>query len=141
MPPEIPSAQTTHETPSALKHESFTQPTLLPVCCQCGRIRDDRSLSPGSERWLTPRTYQKTYDKQPDAHALTHTYCPQCFTKVRETIVQYFQRIGTVRWFCPTAPAGHRAGRVSLRARYRLRLVHPALAVAGCWFPTMTVKG
>jgi hypothetical protein len=93
MSPETPSAQATHGTPPVLKNEPFTQPTLLPVCCQCGLIRDDRGSSPGLERWLTPRMYHKTYDIKLEAFALTHTYCPQCFTKVRKTTAQYFRKI------------------------------------------------
>jgi len=136
MPLETSSANPLHETPSALKNEPFTQPTLLPVCCQCGLIRDDRGSSPGPERWLTPRTYQQTYDLKPDALSLTHTYCPTCFAKVRETTPQYFRQIGPPRWFCSTDPVRHRTGRVTNAARYRLRLVRPAYAAAGCWFPT-----
>jgi hypothetical protein len=93
MSPETPSAQATHGTPPVLNEEPFTQPTLLPVCCQCGLIRDDRGSSPGLECWLTPHMYNKTYDIKPEALALTHTYCPQCFTKVRETTAQYFRKI------------------------------------------------
>lgn len=93
MFPKAASAQTTRKTVSSLKNEPFTQPTLLPVCCQCGLIRDDRGSSPGLERWLTPRMYHKTYDIRLEAFALTHTYCPQCFTKVRKTTAQYFRKI------------------------------------------------
>lgn len=81
------------ETPSARKREPFTQPALLPVCCQCGLIRDERGSSPDLERWLTPHTYQQTYGIKPEVLALTHTYCPQCFMKVRETTPQHFRQI------------------------------------------------
>jgi hypothetical protein len=62
MSPETPSAQATHGIPPNLKNEAFTQSTLLPVCYQCGLIRDDRGLSPGLKNWLTP----KIYHMQPD---------------------------------------------------------------------------
>ena len=94
MSPATPTAYPPHETPYAFKNELFTQPTLLPVCCLCGLIRDDRGPSPGLERWLTSRTCHKTSDLKPDVLSLTHAYCPQSFTKVRETTRQYFQQIG-----------------------------------------------
>ena len=93
MHPETPSARTTPETPSALRNEPFTQPTLLPVCCLCGLIRDNRGSSPDPERWLTPRTYQQTHGVHPDDCSFTPTYCPACLTKVRETTAQYFRQI------------------------------------------------
>ena len=34
------SAQTTREAPSAPMRETSIAPTLLPVCCICGLIRD-----------------------------------------------------------------------------------------------------
>jgi hypothetical protein len=37
--------------------------------------------------------YNKTYDVNPEALARTHTYCPQCFTKVRDTTARYFRKI------------------------------------------------
>ena len=33
--------QTTREAPSAPMRETFVAPTLLPVCCVCGLIRDE----------------------------------------------------------------------------------------------------
>jgi hypothetical protein len=31
----------------------------------------------------------------PTELVLTHTYCPKCFTKVQDTVRQYFREIGT----------------------------------------------
>ena len=88
-------AQTTREVPSALRREAFIAPTLLPVCCVCGLIRDETRSSPHRERWVTPRTYRQTHGVNPDDFPLTHTYCLKCFTKTQETVKQYFREIGT----------------------------------------------
>ena len=88
-------AQTTREAPSAPMRETFIAPTLLPVCCVCRLIRDETGSSPDRECWVTPRTYRKTYGLNPANFPLTHTYCQKCFTKVQETVVQYFRQIGT----------------------------------------------
>ena len=87
---------TTRKAPSAPGKESFIPPTLLPVCCACGLIRDDTRFSPGRELWVTQRTYRETHGVNPAEFALTHTYCPDCFTKVRDTVRQGFLEIGAV---------------------------------------------
>jgi len=88
-------AQTTPEALSAPMRERFIAPTLLPVCCLCGLIRDDTRFSPGLDCWLTQRTYRETHGVNPTEIAHTHTYCPECFGKVQETVQQYFREIGT----------------------------------------------
>ena len=89
------SPQTTREAPSFPIRETFIVPTLLPVCCTCGLIRDETGSTPGLDRWVTQRTYRETYGVNPTELALTHTYCPKCFTKVQDTVRQYFREIGT----------------------------------------------
>jgi len=89
------SAQTTREAPSAPMRETFIAPTLLPVCCICGLIRDETGSTPGLDRWVTQRMYHETHGVNPTELALTHTYCPKCFTKVQDTVRQYFREIGT----------------------------------------------
>jgi hypothetical protein len=91
------SAQTTREAPSAPKRirEKFIAPTLLPVCCGCKLIRDDTRFSPGRKLWVTQQTYRENHDVNPTELALTHTYCPKCFTKAQDTVRQYFREIGT----------------------------------------------
>ena len=89
------SARTTREAPSAPMSETWIAPTLLPVCCVCGLIRDEAGSSPDRKRWVTPRTYHKTHGVNPDDFPLTHTYCLTCFTKAQETTRQYFREIGT----------------------------------------------
>lgn len=96
MDPDIIASQTSHEGPSALKSETFRTPLLLPICCMCGLIRDEKGSSPGLEPWLTRRTYRKTHGVNPLDFTHTHTYCPKCLTKVRETTAQYFRQIETL---------------------------------------------
>lgn len=86
--------RTTREAPSAPMRETFIAPTLLPVCCVCGLVRDDTRFSPGRELWVTQWTYRETHGVNPAQLALTHTYCPKCFMKVQETVRQYFREIG-----------------------------------------------
>lgn len=87
--------QPTHEAPSVAMRDTFVAPALLPVCCICGLIRDETLLSSDRERWVTPRTYRRAHGVNPDDFSLTHTYCPDCFTKVQESVRQYFREIGT----------------------------------------------
>ena len=78
--------RTTRETPSAPRRETFIPPTLLPVCCACGIIRDDTRFSPGRELWITQRTYRETHGVNPSELARTHTSCPECFMKAQDTL-------------------------------------------------------
>lgn len=87
--------RTTDMTFSVRMRETFIPPTLLPVCCVCGLIRDDTRLSPDRELWVTHRTYHETHGVNPTELAHTHTYCQNCFTKVQDTTQQYFRNIGT----------------------------------------------
>ena len=73
-------AQIAHEAPSYSRRET----ALLPVCCVCGLLRDDKGPAFDDERWVTQRTYQTTHGINPSDCLRTHTYCPQCFTQVRE---------------------------------------------------------
>lgn len=74
--------------------DTFIAPALLPVCCCCGLIRDDRSCPPGLDCWLTQRTYRAAHGIDPDKITQTHTYCPECFTKVQEAVREYFRETG-----------------------------------------------
>ncbi|TKB94345.1 MAG: hypothetical protein E8D41_03920 [Nitrospira sp.] len=88
--------QLIREAPFAPGRDTFIPPTLLPICCACGLIRDDTRFSPGRELWITQRTYRKTHGINPADLALSHTYCPNCLTKVEETVRQDFKEIGPV---------------------------------------------
>lgn len=67
----------THEAPSALRKET----PLLPVCCLCGRIRDEIGASLERARWITQGTYRTTHGVNPADCLQTHTYCPGCLTQ------------------------------------------------------------
>ena len=82
------------QAPSAPGRDTFIPPTLLPICCACGLIRDDTRFSPGRELWIAQRTYRETHGVNPADLALSHTYCPTCFTKVEETVRQDFKERG-----------------------------------------------
>lgn len=88
-------ARTTPEEPPAPIRETFIAPAFLPVCCNCGLIRDETGSSLAHGRWVTHRTYRKTHGVNPSDFPFTHTYCPECFTQVQDSLRQYFHRIGT----------------------------------------------
>jgi len=89
------AAQRTCEAPPAPIRETFIAPTLLPVCCVCGLIRDGTESSPDRERWVTQRSYRQTHGVNPGDFPLTHTYCQKCFTKAQEAVRKYFREIAT----------------------------------------------
>jgi PAS domain S-box-containing protein len=53
---------------------------LLPVCCVCGKIRDDAGVAPGQGAWDRLDYY---ISKHTDAR-LTHTFCPECLVQYRK---------------------------------------------------------
>ena len=73
----------------------FIAPALLPVCCICGLVRDETAPFRDNVHWVTRRTYRETHGVNPADIPLTHTYCPECLTKVQATVSQYFRKIGT----------------------------------------------
>jgi len=88
-------SQTIHEMLFAPMRETFSTLMLLPVCCVCRLIRDERGSTPGPKRWVTQRTYRKIHGVNPADVLFTHTYCPTCFTMAQETAKQCFREIGT----------------------------------------------
>ncbi len=51
---------------------------LLPICCSCRKIR---KIGPSGESWTSLEDFVSEH-----AHAsLTHTYCPDCLAKIRES--------------------------------------------------------
>lgn len=53
---------------------------MLPVCCMCGKIRDDQGLAPGQGPW---DRLDRFISKHSDAK-LTHTFCPECLAQYRK---------------------------------------------------------
>ena len=88
-------SQTTREAPAAPMRQLVIAPTVLPVCCICGKIRDETGSSPDREQWVTPRTYRQSHHINPADFPLTHTYCLKCFTKLQDTLRQYRREIGS----------------------------------------------
>ena len=81
---------------SAPMRETFIVPTLLPICCVCGLIRDDTRFSPGRELWITQQTYHETYGVDPVELALAHTNCPTCYMKAHDNAQENFWEVETV---------------------------------------------
>ena len=52
---------------------------IIPICCVCGLIREEREPSK-VESWVTKGVFKLTHGSDPSAHRLTHTYCPTCYT-------------------------------------------------------------
>ncbi len=50
---------------------------ILPVCCYCKRIRDDRGVPPGTGRWLGLEEYLARMT----GGSVSHGCCPDCFAK------------------------------------------------------------
>jgi hypothetical protein len=61
---------------------------LIRVCSVCGLIRDESGVAVEEERWVTKRTYEKTYGMSLAECHLTHTYGPGCFTDFMEERVR-----------------------------------------------------
>lgn len=53
---------------------------ILPVCCVCGKIRDDEGAAPGEGAWDRLDHY---ITKHSDAK-LSHTFCPPCLEEYRK---------------------------------------------------------
>lgn len=54
--------------------------TIIPVCCVCGKIRDDTGVEPGHGKWLKPDVF--IYTKT--SAEVTHAYCPECLEKSKD---------------------------------------------------------
>jgi hypothetical protein len=77
------------------RKDRFIAPALLPVCCICGLVRDEKAPLHDNVQWVTQRIYRERHGVNPADNPLTHTYCPECFTKTEDTVRQYFREIGT----------------------------------------------
>jgi len=55
---------------------------ILPVCCQCKKIRDDADREPGTGTWMAVEEYIRDRAKVD----VTSTYCPECAQKLRDEI-------------------------------------------------------
>jgi hypothetical protein len=81
------------------QEDRFATPTLLPICCMCGLVRDETgsSLDGGhGERWVTAQIYRQTSGVNPTECALTHTYCPECLVKAQNTVRTFLLEMGAL---------------------------------------------
>jgi hypothetical protein len=53
---------------------------LLPVCCMCGKIRDDSGKKKGQGEWERLDHYVM---KHSDAR-VSHTFCPHCLEEYKK---------------------------------------------------------
>ncbi|MBI3664161.1 MAG: PAS domain S-box protein [Acidobacteria bacterium] len=67
-----------HDLTEQRKIQMYEQ--LLPVCCVCGKIRDDSGVEAGTGAWDRLDHYIARHS---DAK-LSHTFCPECFEGYRE---------------------------------------------------------
>ena len=59
---------------AALRRKLNLYQKLLPMCCVCKKIRDDRQTEPGKGRWVAVEQY--IHDKA--NLDITSSYCPEC---------------------------------------------------------------
>ena len=69
----------------ALEHKTMMYEAVLPVCCVCKKIRDDRGEQPGNGTWTTIEGYFSAGQ----AMAVTSTYCPDCCQKAEQELDSY----------------------------------------------------
>jgi DNA-binding NtrC family response regulator len=65
-----------------LKRKVKAYETIVPVCCVCKSIRDDKGKEIGTGEWMPVEQYILTKSKI----ALSPTYCPDCIKKELERI-------------------------------------------------------
>ena len=67
-----------------LKRKIKKYEDILPVCCVCKRIRDDRGREHGTGQWMSVEKYMRDKAKVD----IASTYCPECAKKAREEIAR-----------------------------------------------------
>lgn len=61
--------------------------TLIPICCVCHQVRDDRQSNGlptqnGCEKWMSLRSFLRFYGIAQGTYKLTHTYCLRCMKQL-----------------------------------------------------------
>jgi YesN/AraC family two-component response regulator len=62
---------------------------ILPVCCECKKIRDDSGREPGTGKWVK----LETYIQNKSGMDVTSSYCPKCFTKAKQKIDKELEKL------------------------------------------------
>ncbi len=63
---------------------------LVPICCFCSKVRDDRNTAAGKGPWMHLNTYAKSR-QLPLSHRFvySHGYCPDCVAHFDERMAAY----------------------------------------------------
>ncbi|MCH7985910.1 MAG: PAS domain S-box protein [Acidobacteria bacterium] len=54
--------------------------SILPVCCVCGKVRDDTGTEQGKGAWQSLQTFVMEHSDT----SLSHTFCPPCYQEYRQ---------------------------------------------------------
>lgn len=57
---------------------------VVPICCFCEKVRDDRGTEPGDGLWQDCKFYMARHMLRPGEVMLSHTYCPGCLSDYRD---------------------------------------------------------
>jgi hypothetical protein len=70
--------------------EVGTVDDLVPICCFCSKVRNDRKTAAGKGPWMHLNTYAKSR-QLPLSHrfVFTHGYCPDCVAHFEERMAAY----------------------------------------------------
>lgn len=60
--------------------------SLIATCCVCGLVRARKAFTLDPDRWVTKRTYEKTYGVTLAGSPFTHTYCSGCHTDFMQRV-------------------------------------------------------
>jgi hypothetical protein len=63
---------------------------LVPICCFCSKVRDDRKTKAGKGPWIDLHTYAESR-QVPLSHrfVFSHGYCPDCVAHFDERMAAY----------------------------------------------------
>jgi hypothetical protein len=63
---------------------------MVPICCFCSKVRDDRNTAAGKGPWMHLSTYARSR-QLPLSHSFvySHGYCPDCVAHFDERMADY----------------------------------------------------
>ena len=59
---------------------------LIAICCVCGLVREKKTFTAQSDRWITCRAYEQKYGVNLMVSTLTHTYCSGCYRNFMQRV-------------------------------------------------------